>query len=476
MKRNWWIIAGYALASVLFVITSVFVILFASGYKIDWQTRTLQKTGFLLVETYPNNAEVSVAGKIIKKLSPVTIKRLLPGKYLTEINKEGYLPWQANLTIKPGLVTEQRNTLLTFAELDPELLLESPSKLLTISPNESRLAIATLENEIILWNVKNQTGVTVSDPSLVIQRLTETVKTDIANGKITKMVFGPDNKTLLVTIQGKYYPYYLFLDTDSGKLNLITYGRNLDRFQWYSATEVLFTANNKLYSRSITGEENVLITEEIIDYAIYENSIYLIITDEFNHHSLVKINKNRPEDEPQIEIDDMPVAEQYRLLKINNNWALITESHQVKSLWLKGINSTGEPIWDKLASNIVSEVIFKDDYIIYQSGNKLMLLDADQNEELTPEIILNNQPELEFIHFGFDTLLYMDSGKLKSVDITGSNNYHLLDTVQDTQIAAINPQMSQLIYINSSTNNIELIKLRDKINSFINLSRLNLST
>lgn len=462
IKNNWWIIAGYALAVIFFILISTWVILFANGYKIDWRTNTLQKTGFLLVETYPTNAQVVLAGKPAHRLTSITIKRLLPGSYLTEINLDGYRTWQANLDINPGLITEQRNTLLTFDNLISETLSETPFKLITKSDN-NKVALVTKAEEIVLWNNNNKQEAVISDPSLIIQRLSYNNKQDIAQGKITKLEFGPNNKTLIIEIVGRITKYYLSLDTATGKLQLITYGKNTNTLDWLNSTEIIFLQNNNLYLHSLN--ENNLLLKNIIDYTIYNNLIYGVIKNEFGQNSLIKINKKGQYTE---EFTNIPQAEKYQLIKLINDWVLITENKNIKSIWWS-TTEDNKLIWQKFASNIVSEIIWNNKYITYQSGNKIMLVDLEK-DILNPQIVLNNQLDLTLVTLEFDTLLYIENKHLKSVDLTGYNNYQLFNLENDDQIISVDPQMHQLIYINPDNNWLELVTLRDKTTGFIDLN------
>ena len=464
IKNNWWIIAGCALSVIFFMVISSWVILFANGYKIDWRTNTFQKTGFLLVETYPDKAQIILAGKSANRLTPITIKRLLPGSYLTEINLEGYRTWQANLDINPGLITEQRNTLLTFDNLISETLSETQFKLITKSSNNT-VVLVTKDEEIILWNNNTKQEAIISDPSLIIQRLSYKNKRDIAQGKITKLEFGENNKTLLIEIIGKITKYYLSLDTDTGKLQLITYGKYTNTLDWLSSTEIIFLQNNNLYINNLNENKNNLLQENIIDYTIYNNLIYGVIKNEFGQNSLIKINKKGQYTE---EFTNIPQAEEYQLLKLAGDWVLVTKNKNIKSIWWN-MDEKNEIIWGKYASNIISEIIWNNQYIVYQSGNKIMLTDL-KKDILKPQIVLNNQPNLILVTLEFDTLLYIENKQLKSVDITGYNNYQLFNIANDDQIISVNPQMHQLIYIKPDTNWLELITLRDKTTGFIDLN------
>ncbi len=469
MKRNWWVITSYILAVIIFIILSIWVILFATGYKIDWDTNTLKKTGFILIETYPREASVKVAGKT-QRLTPVTIRRLLPGDYLVEINKDKYRSWQANIPVKSGLVTEKRNVLLTFTDLSAEILKSNQINNIAISPDNNKIAI-TANREISLYNIKNKTEVLISDPSLIIQRLTSSNKHDIANGIINKIEFGPDNKTLFLEIQGSYNRYYLTLSSDQGKLTLLNKGTNLTKWQWQNNDTLLFLQKNNLYKQTINSIQAELLIKNIVDYILFNDSIYAVTKDVFGQHGLVKLNENGS---TKKEFNEMPVAQNYELIKINGDWVLITSNHNLTSIWWSH-QQNGQLSWNKFASNITSAVLNSKEYLVYQSGSQIMaakLKKLPANTEPEPIVILDNQSYLSFIKFDFDTLFYIDNNRLKSIDITGYNNYDLLpvDLTRETIITGV--QMYKVIFINPKTRQLEQVLLRDPTSGLLNLDPL----
>ena len=155
MRRSWLTIIGYFLAVLVFFVAAGYAVLYATGYKIDWKTLSLKKTGFILIETYPKGATIKLAGKPIDKTTPTTIKRLLPGTYHIDLNKESYRSWAGNILVESGLVTEKRNVLLTFQDLSPGILWEHPVNKLIPNTDNTKLALLS-NNEIWLWDIKNK--------------------------------------------------------------------------------------------------------------------------------------------------------------------------------------------------------------------------------------------------------------------------------------------------------------------------------
>lgn len=78
---------------------------FASGYRPDFSTGSLQPTGLLVANSFPNQATVFVNGKAIKNKTATTIS-LAPGGYQVEIKKDGFTSWQKKLTVEKELVVK----------------------------------------------------------------------------------------------------------------------------------------------------------------------------------------------------------------------------------------------------------------------------------------------------------------------------------------------------------------------------------
>ncbi|MBI2355736.1 MAG: PEGA domain-containing protein [Candidatus Doudnabacteria bacterium] len=112
-----------ALGVIIFLIVTPILILFARGFKVDTKNWQIVKTGILVAKTEPDEASVFIENKLQKKLTPATIRFLLPSDYNIRIEKEGYLSWTKRLPIKSQFVTwatANREFIALFLE-HPEL-------------------------------------------------------------------------------------------------------------------------------------------------------------------------------------------------------------------------------------------------------------------------------------------------------------------------------------------------------------------
>ena len=105
-----------------FVLVAVFLILtptlifYSQGWRMNWDTWTLTRTGALYVKAIPNSAEIYINGVLAKKtdfiFGTALIENLLPDTYLLEIRKDGYQTWKKMLQTTQHEVTEAKHIIL----------------------------------------------------------------------------------------------------------------------------------------------------------------------------------------------------------------------------------------------------------------------------------------------------------------------------------------------------------------------------
>jgi len=89
----------------IFFIVSPILVLFARGYKFNFETKTIVKTGSLIVKSEPSRATVFLDDKTMSDTTPSTLRFLLPKDYNVSVKKDGYQAWTKRITIKSEIVT-----------------------------------------------------------------------------------------------------------------------------------------------------------------------------------------------------------------------------------------------------------------------------------------------------------------------------------------------------------------------------------
>ncbi len=100
----------------LFIIATPFVVAYSFGYSVDFQNQSLIPSGGIFVKTNQTGIQVTLDGKVEKTTtflgSGALFDSIDPGVHTVRITKEGFRPWEREIMVRPGIVTEDRNIVL----------------------------------------------------------------------------------------------------------------------------------------------------------------------------------------------------------------------------------------------------------------------------------------------------------------------------------------------------------------------------
>lgn len=119
--------------TIFFTITSAIIILFAQGYRLDFETLKIVKTGGIFIRTSIDGAKIYINDEYIGSTNGLLsystlISDLAPKKYNVFIYKENYYPWNKVVEIKNGMVVELNDILLFPLELKKIKVVALPEK------------------------------------------------------------------------------------------------------------------------------------------------------------------------------------------------------------------------------------------------------------------------------------------------------------------------------------------------------------
>ncbi|MCL5795289.1 MAG: hypothetical protein M1338_02940, partial [Patescibacteria group bacterium] len=69
------------LIAIVIIVVGTYLIIIANGYKINWQAKTLQKTGMIYLKSLPQDVNIFLDGKQVTQKTPARIGNLLPKRY-----------------------------------------------------------------------------------------------------------------------------------------------------------------------------------------------------------------------------------------------------------------------------------------------------------------------------------------------------------------------------------------------------------
>ncbi|PIP51559.1 hypothetical protein COT76_01055 [Candidatus Berkelbacteria bacterium CG10_big_fil_rev_8_21_14_0_10_33_10] len=175
----WFVIA------IIFIGASFLIAVDASGYVINWQNMTFEKTGLISVSTNPKDAKIYLSGKLLKELTPARLTKLPPNWYDLKISYTDYQDWEKGFKLNAGqainlediyLFYKNPVVLKKFVEKEKFDKLELPKNLL-IDKNELFL-VSNGVNTILTrfakninrvdWLIKNKYLIVQIDEKLIV--------------------------------------------------------------------------------------------------------------------------------------------------------------------------------------------------------------------------------------------------------------------------------------------------------------------
>jgi hypothetical protein len=228
----------------LFVLVSTFSIsIIARGYRFSLENGfTLNPTGILSAVSRPKGASVYLDDKLITATDNTL--NLTPGTYTVKISKDGFLPWQKTIKIKPETVYQADVQLFnSVPDLKPITLTGAINP--TSSPDGSKIiysvasASATKDNGLYLIESNN---LAIS----LIRGTSRQLSPNLPNINWSKFTFAfsPNSRQILATSQTGNLHYLISLDSsiDSQKITDITSDLKQIEKDWQNQTSILITS------------------------------------------------------------------------------------------------------------------------------------------------------------------------------------------------------------------------------------------
>jgi hypothetical protein len=111
-KRLPQIITSQMVFSVVVVIISLLIIAYGLGYRYNYRTFKVLKTGILVVQGPPNDAQVHVNKTLGKITQNKFSQSVTPGTYNVDISKDGFVTWHESLQVESSSINLFDNVVL----------------------------------------------------------------------------------------------------------------------------------------------------------------------------------------------------------------------------------------------------------------------------------------------------------------------------------------------------------------------------
>ncbi len=235
----------FLIFTIFFVVSSIIVILFAQGYRFNFNSLKIVKTGGIFIKTSTDGAKIYINDKYVESTSGILshstlISGLTPKNYSVFIYEENYYPWNKTVEVKNGMVTELNNIILFPLELKKIEIVELPSQVISeFVINDSTIEIKNNKTKII--NAYN-----LSDGKLLSSEKFSAEGGPASGWKTSTSteIISPDKNKKLYIADNQLWIDYL---NGTKKELIATYEPPIIFFDWFDDSEhLIWFANNEL--------------------------------------------------------------------------------------------------------------------------------------------------------------------------------------------------------------------------------------
>lgn len=175
----------------------------AKGYRLSPKSGTIAGTGIISVTSVPDQASVYLDDHLTTATND-NINSLTPKSYKVKIVKDGYIPWEKQVEVREGLVTEIKATLfrsipsiypITYSGVTKAIISPDNQKIAFVVPESANATSGTTAKKSGVYVWQMSTGGLISggsDP----RQVALSAGLDWANGDFR---WSPDSNQLMVT-------------------------------------------------------------------------------------------------------------------------------------------------------------------------------------------------------------------------------------------------------------------------------------
>lgn len=420
--------------TLIFITITPLLILHSAGYRYDFDSKKITKTGGFYFKILPSSAQIYINDKLVKKtnvlFNSVLAQNFLPKKYKISIRKEGYQPWEKTMEIKENEATKATNVILIPAETK-FLFLNQKVKNLFISPdgksailikkykitNDNLAAESKEENEkrfyLTFFNLEKQTEEILIKDDFFVPDL-----------EFLDLQWSSDSKKNFIKTKIKEKEQYYVLELSNTfplspiPVDLLKKSQEI-YFNPEDNRKIFFLNGNAVSEIDYFSKNIRQIAENVLAYAISEeNMIYISNSGEIFKINLLNLNREKISSFPleknsNYELSVSPYdiflkkdAELYRFddksadfkkiygpvtdIKISSDFkkAVYSNNREVFVMFLKDIidqpeRKNGETEVLARFSETISNVFwYNSEYILFAAGEKIKIAELDNRDKI----------------------------------------------------------------------------------------------
>jgi len=272
-KKSRFIILAICVA--LFLVISPYIVMYSMGYRINFETWKVTATGGIYVRTYPQADAIIIDSKISKKpgmfANSVFVQDLMPRQHSVLVKKEGYFDYTKTLQVQEKEVSKIENVTLFKNNIVYSNLIEGVESF-SVSPDKKNVLVETSSTKALNFLYFN-----VSSPE---NRKSYSLPLQFTTVLETK--WSDDSNKALIKTQNSVSTAYYLLDFSKDKQStaslpyLDVYAKEIS-FNPQDSSQIFYIKNKTLYS--VKNNKSSAIIKNLIAYKVNNGNILWISSD-----------------------------------------------------------------------------------------------------------------------------------------------------------------------------------------------------
>jgi hypothetical protein len=273
--------------TVLFFIIAPSLVLYARGYRIDFQKGVFVYSGTITLKTNPEDVQISLNGKLEKATASrinnsLNVAGLIPREYRLTISAPGFNDWNKKTEVHSGVSSEFWNILLTRKEYAKTAYATGSVEKFFISPEDKFIALENFQDGNTTVNIldieNNEITQTYAFPDW--QFITEERKENIEwSPKEDYLLIPLEKKTLIKNTETTIFSYFVVDPKKGTSFNLNEYleKEDIKNARWHPADKdyLFFLSGTDLFRANITDKNDlILVDQDISSFDLAENGVY----------------------------------------------------------------------------------------------------------------------------------------------------------------------------------------------------------
>jgi len=452
----------FFLAIIAFLIIAPLIVLYATGFRWDFEQKRITQVGMITVKCIPRAVNIFVNDKLKARRTYARIRDLMPRDYVVKLQKEGYSIWEKKLTVEPRVATPIKHARLFLSEPEVTQIINSGIDQYVLSPNNKKIAYTiTSGEEAGIWLL----DVASHNSSKLFPKSKEEFAKVLEGLVFSDIKWSPDSEKVLVQYKTKFLEeetepqltYHVIINTTRPQDIIFLedlFKFEMEKVKWHpkDPNQIFWLNQGNFYSIKLDKKTlSPVLATQVLDFAVVNQDVYYVtetLKDTENTEDskptfqFIKKSLSTLEEELITDVSDLGAEEFCEILAGKKRVALMLGKD--KSLYILDKDNELQKISDKTQKVIWDSLQYK---LLYQNDYEIFVLrfvDEDfdiELEEPQQELITRYSEKIQdcLWYPDFQHIVFVVKNTIKIIELDGRDKRNVYElgkvNVDDPKVA-----------------------------------------